>query len=176
MQLYVMRHGQTNYNIEGLCNDDPSKDVHLTERGKQQAQIVAEKLKDKSFEKILVSELPRTRQTVEIINQHHHVNITVHRLINDIRSGFDSLPVADYQNAIAHDPLHCKLNNGESLLEHKQRIVEFITWLQTQNFASVLVVAHEESMRVFYAYYNQLDDDEMIKLAFDNCDYYQFSL
>ena len=33
MQLYLTRHGETNYNVLGLANDDPAADVHLTARG-----------------------------------------------------------------------------------------------------------------------------------------------
>ena len=176
MNIYFMRHGQTNYNIQVLCNDDPGKDVHLTEKGKQQAQLVAEKLKNKTIERIFVSELPRTRQTAEIVNQHHRAAISVNPLINDIKSGFESQPVSEYKNAIAKDPLHTRPGDGESLLEHKQRVLQFIDWLKTQDFKNILVVAHEETLRVITGYFKQLPDEDMIELAFDNCEYYQFTL
>ncbi len=176
MLIYFMRHGETNYNTRLLCNDDPSKDVHLTEQGIQQANIIAEKLKDKNIEKIFVSELPRTRETAEIVNQHHQAIIVVNSLINDIVTGFDSLPVADYQQSVSHDPLHAKPKGGESLLEYKQRVLEFIHWLENQSYDSVLVVAHEETLRVISAYFNRLADEEMPKLHFDNCEFLQFEV
>lgn len=176
MQVYFMRHGQTNYNRQNLCNDDPAKDVHLTELGKQQAQTVANKLKEHSIDKVIVSELPRTRQTAEIVNRHHHAPIEIHAAINDIRSGFDSRPVHEYQRAIAHDPLHARCNGGESLLAHKQRVLGFIHWLAKQPEQHVLVIAHEETLRVFRAYFENLSDEVMIGLSFDNCAYYQYPL
>lgn len=176
MQVYFMRHGQTSYNLLHLCNDDSRKEVFLTDTGKQQAAIVADKLKHIHFDRILVSELPRTRQTAEIINQARQVAISTNPLINDIRSGFDSRPVIEYQQAIAHDRMHAQIGDGESLLQHKQRVISFINWLSQQQDQCVLVIAHEETLRVFKAWFEQLDDATMIDLSFDNCAVLHYSL
>jgi broad specificity phosphatase PhoE len=176
MQVYFMRHGQTNYNRQLLCNDDPTKDVHLTSAGTQQAQRAAEKLKHVPLEKIIVSELPRTRQTADIINQYHQVGIESCATINDLRSGFDSQPVTDYLSAIAHDRLHASANGGESLIQHRQRILGFLEWLQQQKEDCLLVVAHEETLRVAYAWANQLDDEAMMEQEFNNCEWFEFNL
>ncbi len=67
MKLFVVRHGQTNYNLQHLCNDDPTIDVHLTKEGKKQAEIIANKLKYIQFDTIFISEIPRTRETANLI-------------------------------------------------------------------------------------------------------------
>lgn len=176
MKLYCLRHGQTNYNELGLCNDDPTKDVHLSEKGRAQAQQAAEKLKDSRLNRILVSELRRTRQTAEIINQYHQVPIETDARLNDIRSGFDSLPVADYMAAIASNPFHAKPNGAESLLEHKARILGMIEWIKTQADDCLLVVAHEETLRVFIAHFQNLDDESMRVLSIANCEILEFDI
>lgn len=175
MKVYFMRHGQTNYNCLGLCNDNPSDDVHLTATGKQQAQLVARKLKSRNIQRIITSELPRTHETAVIVNQYHQVAIESHPGINDIRSGFNGQRVSDYQQAITDDPLHIRVNNGESLLDHKTRVIAFLYWLQQQPESTLLVVAHEETLRVVAAYFQHLDDETMIQLAFDNCKYLNFT-
>ncbi|MBT8440026.1 MAG: histidine phosphatase family protein, partial [Gammaproteobacteria bacterium] len=109
MNLYVMRHGCTNYNELGLCNDNPDADVHLNAMGKQQAQTAAEQLRDVTLDRIIVSPLPRTRQTAEYVNQYHDVPIEVHPDLADIRSGFDGKSVGEYFAAIAHDPLNARV-------------------------------------------------------------------
>ena len=176
MQVYFMRHGQTNYNVQSLCNDDPKIDVHLTHTGIEQAEIVANKLKDKNIQRIIVSELPRTRQTADIINQYHNAPIEQRPEINDIRTGFDSKAVIEYQRTIAHDPLHTKINDGESLMDHRERVLKFLEWLRLQPETSILVVAHEETMRVFYGYFHKMIMEDIIKLSFDNCSYIEFNL
>ena len=172
-----MRHGQTNYNVLGLCNDDPGKDVHLTEFGREQARLVAEKIQHERIDAIVVSELPRTRETAEIINRDHGAPIITQPLLNDIRTGLDSKPVAEYFARTEQDPLNISINKGESLLAHKHRVLQYFDWLKTLRYACVLTVAHEETLRVFYAWFNQVPDQGLRDLHFDNCQVlnYQFS-
>lgn len=176
MMVYCMRHGQTDYNIKRLCNDNPAEPVHLTSAGRRQAKEAAEGLEMVPLEKIIVSELPRTRETAEIVNSFHGVDIVTHPKINDIRSGFDGQPVRQYQRAIARDPLHARPEGGESLVDHKQRVVAFIRWLRNQPFGTVLVVAHEETLRVFYAHFLGLDDEQMLWLDFRNGEIISFEI
>lgn len=177
MNLYVMRHGRTNYNELGLCNDDPNVDVHLNEKGKQQAQAAAEKLRDVKLDRIIVTPLPRTRQTAEIINQYHQLTIDTHPDIADIRSGFDGKPVDEYFTAIAGDPLNARINGGESQLDHKKRVLGFIDWLKHQPQENILVVAHEETLRVFVAYFEgDVADEQLRDIHIGNCEYKCYKL
>ena len=172
MNLYIMRHGRTNYNELGLCNDDPSVDVHLNEIGKQQAQAAAEQLREVVLDRIIVSPLPRTRQTAEFVNQYHQASIEVHPDIVDICTGFNGKAVGEYFAAIAHDPLNARTKVGESLLDHKQRVSGFIHWLQGQPQENILVVAHEETVRVFVAHFEgNVPDEQLRDIHIDNCEY-----
>ena len=172
LNLYVMRHGRTNYNELGLCNDDPNADVYLDEIGKQQAQAAAEQLRGVTLDRIIVSPLPRTHQTAEIVNRYHDAPVEVHPDIADIRSGFEGKSVREYFTAIAHDPLNARVNGGESLLDHKQRVLGFIDWLLHQQQENILVVAHEETLRVFVAYFEgNVPDERLRDVNIGNCEY-----
>ncbi len=177
MNIYCMRHGRTNFNDLGLCNDDPERDVHLTEVGQAQAQAAALALRAVRLQRILVSPLPRTRETAEIINRHHAVPIEIHADLSDVRSGFDGRRVADYFAATNHDPLRARANGGESLLDHKLRVLRFIDWLTTQSDQALLIVAHEETMRVFIAHFEGGVDDERLRdIHVGNCEYRHYVL
>ncbi|MFP4610722.1 MAG: histidine phosphatase family protein, partial [Thiohalophilus sp.] len=78
MPLYAMRHGRTNFNDLGLCNDDPGRDVYLTDTGIARLETAAERLRDVALQRIITSELPRTRQSADIINRHHQVPVSAH--------------------------------------------------------------------------------------------------
>lgn len=172
MNVYIMRHGHTNYNELGLCNDDPNADVYLDDIGQQQALAAAEQLRDVAFDRIIVSPLPRTRQTAEIVNQYHAAPIEVHPDIADLRTGFDGKAVAEYFAAIAHDPLNARIDGGESLLDHKRRVLGFIHWLQRQEQENILVVAHEETIRIFVAYFEgNVPDQRLRDLSIGNCEF-----
>ena len=176
MKLYCLRHGETNYNRLGLCNDDPARAVHLTATGIRQAEAVARKLRGVSLERIFISQLPRTRETAEIINRDHGVSLQAHPALNDIRSGFDGRPVAEYFAATGHDRLHVRANGGESLLDYRDRVTGFLQWLQGRSEKTVLIVAHEETLRVFRAHFEGLPARAMPGLDFANCELLEFTL
>ena len=177
MHIYAMRHGESEYNVKGLCNDDPARDVPLTPGGRQQAERAAEALHRIPLDHVYCSELPRARETAEIVAQSHEVKITPQAGLNDIRTGCDGAPVEEYFRRIAHDRLQARVGDGETLLEHKQRIMDFVAWLGTQRqYQNVLLVAHEETMRVFAACARRLSDETMMGLSFENCEILAFDL
>jgi alpha-ribazole phosphatase len=176
MKLYCLRHGETNYNRLGLCNDQPGREVHLTTAGIRQAEAVARKLRGVPLERIFISQLPRTRETADIINRHHGVPLQTHPALNDIRSGFDGRPVAEYFAATGHDRLHARANGGESLLDYRERVTGFLEWLRGRSEKTVLIVAHEETLRVLRAHFEDLPDRAMLDLAFANCTLLEFVL
>lgn len=176
VKVYLLRHGQTNYNVLGLCNDRPTSDVRLTALGREQAESAGARLRGVRLDRILTSELPRTRETAEIVNRDRGVPVAAHPDLNDWRTGLDGRPVAELYAAIAGDPLHTRLDGGESLAEHRARVFRFFDWLRTQPDDAVLVVAHEETLRAACAYFRRLTDDAMLALRFVNGELLEFDL
>jgi broad specificity phosphatase PhoE len=171
-----MRHGQTNYNLLGLCNDDPNDVVYLTQTGEQQAQQAAEQLARVSLAKIYVSELRRTHQTAEFVNRYHNAPVIVSHYLNDIKSGFNGKPVSEYFAATGHDRYHKTPPGGESVKEFQIRVLKFLDIIDTSVDENILVVTHEEALRVFYAYFNDLHHYDMMRLNFGNCEWRRFTL
>lgn len=169
MKIYALRHGHTNYNELGICNGDPSVDVHLTCKGIAQAEAAAGQLKDMQIEHLFVSQLPRTRQTAEIINRNLGVVIEAHSALNDILTGCEGLPVEEYVGRIAPDRLHTRPPGGESLLEFRERVLSFLAVLDGLPFQTIALVTHEETLRVLYAHFNNLALQELQALSFHNC-------
>ncbi len=73
MKIYVVRHGQTDYNKNFLYQG--RTDIELNDTGIMQAGETAEKLKDIKIHKIICSPMKRTTKTAEIINKYHDVEI-----------------------------------------------------------------------------------------------------
>ncbi len=164
-----MRHGQTNYNVLDLCNDDPTKDAHLTELGKQQAEIVGKKIKGIKLDAVIISELPRTKETAAIITKNQQVRFIVEPRINDRKTGFDNKPASDFFETLKPDIFNLKFNNGESFQEEKKRVFSFLEELKSYNLANVLVVTHSEILQIINGYFNNLSDQEMWDAKIDNC-------
>ena len=66
MRIYLVRHGQSIANEKKVMAGHA--DVELTEKGKVQAKIVAEKLANEQLDVILCSPLDRAQETANIIN------------------------------------------------------------------------------------------------------------
>jgi broad specificity phosphatase PhoE len=176
MRVLALRHGESEYNLLGLCNDDPKRSVALTPRGRRQARAAGERLRAQTIDHVYCSPLPRAQQTAELATALVDVPVTVEPRLADIRSGFDGRPVADYMDFIAADPLHVRPPGGESLFEHRSRVVGFLDWLAGQPFTTVLLVAHEETLRVLRVHALGLPDSELHGPAFANCEIYPFEL
>ena len=67
MRFIGLRHGQSSYNLQHLCNDEPKRNVRLTELGVRQAQAAVSLLREGPPTAIYCSPLPRTVQTAEIV-------------------------------------------------------------------------------------------------------------
>jgi broad specificity phosphatase PhoE len=127
MQLILIRHGETLWNKEGRVQG--TSDVELSDAGKKQAELLALSLKDHPLETIHASPLKRARQTAEIINEFHHLDIQIHRGLMEMDQGdFEGFSFKELmagkkeflQKWIA-DPASVKMPNGESLAELQER-------------------------------------------------------
>jgi broad specificity phosphatase PhoE len=98
----------------------------------------------------------------------------VEAALNDIRTGCNGQPVRAYQTEIAHDPWHARVNDGETLREHQQRVLAFVEGLKLVPQRPLLVVAHEETLRVIAAHFRRLDDAALLRLSFRNCELLEF--
>lgn len=67
MKIYVVRHGQTDYNINGLFQG--RKDIPLNSVGIKQAEETAQKFKNIPVDIILVSPLTRAKETSKYISK-----------------------------------------------------------------------------------------------------------
>jgi len=176
MKLYFVRHGQTNYNVLDLCNDDSTKDVHLTKLGKKQAKIVAKKVKNIKLDLVIISKLPRTKETASIITKDYPVEFKIEPRINDRKTGFDSKPVSDFFEALEQDIFNLKFNNGESFQEEKKRVFSFLEELKNYNLNNILIVTHNEILQIINGYFNNLSDQEMWNTKIDNCQVLEINL
>jgi broad specificity phosphatase PhoE len=172
VQVLALRHGQSEYNLLGLCNDDPARPVHLTELGRRQASRAGRNLRAWPIERVFCSRLPRAVQTAQLINEYLQVTLQPASSLNDIRSGFDGRPVAEYLAAIAADPVRTAAQGGESWLAYQARVEGFLRRLAVQPLRCVAIVAHEETLRVFKAWQEQLNPQQVFGLPFGHCEIY----
>ena len=74
MRLYLVRHGETVWNFENRIQG--ASDVPLNEKGREQAQDLANKLQEIKFFKIFSSPLVRALETAKILSTSQNRSIS----------------------------------------------------------------------------------------------------
>ncbi len=74
-KLYLIRHGQSTYNLENRFTG--WKDVDLTDLGRNQAKEAANLLKDEVFDLAFTSNLLRAQKTLDIILGELNINLDI---------------------------------------------------------------------------------------------------
>lgn len=176
MRILAVRHGESTYNVKGFCNDDPSVPVPLTRRGILQAEQVARKLSRNSIEVIITSQLPRAQQTAQIISRHIPAPIHIDPRLNDRKTGFEGKPALHFRQALDYDRISGKLPGGESYLEEKGRIQSFLEDITSTNHNTVLLVGHEEPLRIITGIIEGLTDSQILSLEIQHCTILEFEM
>lgn len=96
MNIIVVRHGQTDWNVRDLLQG--RTDIELNETGKLQAIETASNLKNINIDAIFVSPLKRTRRTAEEINRTKNLNMTIdERLIERGFGDYEGKTCVDFK-------------------------------------------------------------------------------
>ncbi len=150
IKLFLIRHGQTRWNLEGRYQGD--RDIELNRTGIRQAGLAAKYLSKVNFESIYSSPLKRAARTADIINGKRKLDI---RLDSDLREvgfgkweGLKFLEInkeykEDYQNWL-YDPYVNRPTGGESFRELTKRTLRVIDRIISENpdGSSIAVVTH----------------------------------
>lgn len=141
MRVYVVRHGESETNQSKRWTG--WLDVHLTAKGKADAQKVSEFLKGISFDKIYTSDLSRAIETAEIAIPNCHYEKTP--LLREVNVGsLANQPISvlsDSQRLQASKNGYADFG-GEMKDELYKRILQFRKELETQNYETVSVFTH----------------------------------
>ena len=147
--IYYVRHGESVDNKNNILTG--RNNVSLSKKGKKQAVILAEKLKDIDFDICFSSPLKRAKKTAKIIlKKHKKVSIIYDKRliernyghlsgvkINDLKDN-----IIDYKNRykIGYE---FKNKNIESVEEIEVRIKSFLNYIKS-NYSdkNILIVAH----------------------------------
>lgn len=73
MKIYLIRHGQTDWNIQGRIQG--SHDIPLNETGRNQAELLAKGMDSRKVSRIFSSSLTRAMETAERISTRQKVEI-----------------------------------------------------------------------------------------------------
>ena len=169
MKLYFARHGETIWNVESkICG---LTDIELTERGRRQAEALAEAVSGRSIDLILSSPLKRALQTAETAAQRNGIPIQVEpRLIEQDYGIYEGV---DRQNPDFLANKRCfayRYPGGESMMQVAYRVYGLIDELK-EKYAdkNVLLISHGGVCRVLHSYFQDMTNDEFFHYSIGNC-------
>lgn len=182
MHLCVVRHGETDHNVQNRYAG--STDVPLNATGLVQAEQLAEMLKGSSFDLIITSPLLRARKTAEIINswlclplvvvnEFTERNVGVYEGLTqeEVKSQYPEL----YARRCTRQPDDAPAG-GETYREFDVRVSTALEELRAA-YANkrVLLVCHSREARIIHKFYNGLSYDEMHEFSLGNCEVVEYT-
>ena len=166
--IYIVRHGQTNWNLEGRYQG--RIDVELNETGIKQAEEISKKLKNKKFDKIFSSPLNRAYKTAQIICD--DVIIKDERLIERCNGDLEGKLKIECKDLVDFtDPKEQRLNI-EPLPIFRKRISDFFEYITTNyKGKDILVVTHAGvSIYARCFFEGEPEDGNYSKYKLKNCE------
>ena len=160
MKLYIARHGETAWNAENLvCG---RTDLPLTERGMEQARLLAENAVGKGIEVIIASPLLRARQTAQAVSDAIGVPIQIDdRLIEMDFGTFEGTSRFGEEFQWIRAQMSTRFPGGESGFDVAYRVYSLLYEIR-EKYAdkTVLLVCHNCVSRAVRSFFMNLSTEE----------------
>ena len=176
MKLYVIRHGQTDWNLAQRTQG--KTDIELNETGIEQARKAKEEINKHNIDLIYCSPLKRAKKTAEIINEDKKCNIIYDVALEE--RGFGDFEgknrdeiekLSDDWEKIHNYKINSNKRNVEPIKDVCCRVWNLLDNMKNEN-KDILIVTHAGICRIINAYFNGIGEDgkvvsskmEMVKL------------
>ncbi|HET7723838.1 MAG TPA: histidine phosphatase family protein [Propionibacteriaceae bacterium] len=152
MRLILIRHGQTQSNVDHLL-DTGHPGAALTETGLAQAATLVDRLADEPIEAVYSSDLVRARQTAEPLAAAKGLTVTEHPGLREIFAGADDMsedwvPYVSVLDTWHTDP-ESKLEGGENWPEFQRRFDGAVAEIVASGVEVAALVSHGAALRVW---------------------------
>ena len=165
MKLYIIRHAETEYNRKGIIQGS-EVDSDINDVGESQANLFYEYYKNINFDKIYVSDLKRTFQTIRRFTENGSSYEKL-KEFNEISWGVNqgkSDDLEDYARLIdtwLAGNLDNKFEEGESPNEMSVRLVKGFNKVLDDDHDTVLLCIHGRALRILLS---KIIDNDLTKM------------
>jgi len=176
MEIYLLRHGQTEANSEGRYRG--WTESHLSARGVEQAQKTGDYLFEQGIQRLFSSDLSRALQTAQAIGEKCGLKPFPSPLLREIHFGrWEGLTYeeiqASYQEEFTSwikDPFRRPVPCGEDLATVYRRMKRFLKSLKKAGLEGkkVVVVSHGGIIRATLFYLQKMREDDFWDLEVGN--------
>jgi len=173
--IYLIRHGQTDFNKQGIVQGS-GIDSDLNFEGQEQARKFYEAHKHIPFEKIYVTELKRTHQSVAPFST-QNIPLEIVPELNEINWGILEGKVPNEENTQAflsilskwrEGILDISIEDGETPMNMFERQKRGLSKIMESDHEKILICMHGRAMRSFLCLLTGKHLKEMDDFAHDN--------
>ena len=158
--ILLIRHGENDY-VKKSRLSGRMPGIHLNEKGRAQAQTLAEKLKSAPIKAVYSSPLERAMETaeplanalgLEVISRPGLIETDIGEWQGKTIKGLSRLKI---WRKVLSAPSLMRFPGGESFIETQYRICQEIEWMRTQHEPKVLIAcfSHADPIKLAIAYY-----------------------
>lgn len=176
MKLFLIRHGQTDWNVKGKIQG--SYDSELNDTGITQAYELSKKIleSDYKFSKIYSSQQKRAFKTAQILSEATNEECILMKGLEEINLGeWEGLSWAEVQDKYPREFKEWRMNlrytkspKGESYEDMTERALAAIHKIINENCDDVAIVTHSAVIMCLQCYITNTPFDEMMKFKADN--------
>ena len=175
MKIYLVRHGETDWNQAGLLQGQT--DIALNAQGLEQAREAAERLKEVPFEIAFCSPLIRAKRTAETIIGDRKITLTTDERLRELNFGpWEGVDIRTIKDA-ASQPFtnpgsYIPPEGAESFAQLYKRSGEFVDQVLLPlegTYETVLVVAHGGVNRSILNPVLNIHVDDFWRMHMGNC-------
>jgi len=184
--IFVVRHGESESNVYARKHPDkPASHFgnlgsSLTQKGREQAHLLAERFQNIPFSAVFSSDLNRAKETAEIIANKHNLPIITETTIRERFFGENMSAVKKREIEKALDTLSEEqkfsfryFKNGENLYDIVKRFKKFLSTVTKENLnKTIIVITHGYVMRSFLIYEKYARYDELLGGSIKNAGYF----
>lgn len=168
--FYLVRHCVTSHTGHKLSGWMP--DIHLTDAGTKQAEVVAEGLAKAPFKAIYASPITRCAETAKIISARHKLRVRTREDFGEVHYGswtnrsLKALARTKAWSTVQRWPAGARFPGGESFVEVQNRAVAAIEELRPMHHKEqICVVSHGDVIRLLAAHYMGIHIDLFQRIA-----------
>lgn len=168
--IFLIRHGENDWVGKKLAGRMP--DVHLNQKGFDQATRLAENLKDLPLKAIYSSPLDRAMETAQPLAKIKDLPITTCENLSEINFGdwqgktIKQLRRLKLWKTVQKNPSQMQFPNGESFKDAQQRLVNCIDEIAGNHESEDLIAcfSHSDSIRLLVSHYLDMPMDSFQKI------------
>lgn len=173
-KLFLVRHGESVWN--NRCRYQGQADIQLSDTGRLQARLLAERLKKEKITDVYSSDLKRAYDTANILAAPHNLHVQVTKELRDINfgvwEGLSHEQILSQYGELAKKwymyPAEVRIPGGETFVELKERAYNAVLDILRKNTDGTIIVTHGFTILAIICGLLEIDLNLAFRLRQDN--------